>query len=42
MTDVDLYFNFVLHAILGRLGEADALGWRVTHEGRVLLSESCG
>ena len=25
MTDVDLYLNFVLHAILGRLGEADAL-----------------
>ena len=25
MTDVDLYVNFALHAILGRLGEADAL-----------------
>lgn len=25
MTDVDLYLNFALHAILGRLGEADAL-----------------
>lgn len=25
MTDIDLYLNFALHAILGRLGEADAL-----------------
>jgi len=25
MTDTDLYLNFALHAILGRLGEADAL-----------------
>ena len=25
MTDVDLYLNFALHAILGRLSEADAL-----------------
>lgn len=25
MTDLDLYLNFVLHAVLGRLGEADAL-----------------
>ena len=25
VTDVDLYLNFALHAILGRLGEADAL-----------------
>lgn len=25
MTDVDLYVNFVLHAILGRLGEADQI-----------------
>ena len=25
MTDVDLYLNFALHAILGRLGEADSL-----------------
>ena len=25
MTDVDLYLNFALHAILGRLGEADVL-----------------
>lgn len=25
MTDLDLYFNFALHAILGRLGEADAI-----------------
>jgi hypothetical protein len=25
MTDVDFYLNFALHAILGRLGEADAL-----------------
>ncbi len=25
MTDVDLYVNFALHAILGRLGEADTL-----------------
>lgn len=25
MTDLDLYLNFALHAILGRLGEADAL-----------------
>lgn len=25
MTDVDLYLNFVLHAILGRLREADAI-----------------
>ena len=25
MTDLDFYLNFLLHAILGRLGEADAL-----------------
>ena len=25
MTDLDLYLNFILHAVLGKLGEADAL-----------------